>query len=579
MATFDQIRTAINTQIVTNGTNSITADMLNDILNDMVDTIETGDDYGQDFDCILPNGGSIDVDITGDTLTLTFTGRLFIVKKPNITIETTAANGQSFVFSTNYMLLYNVTNDTFTLKGDGTSVADDELYMLQWNKYTHTYTGILARLLNSLTKADYLPTVKYKQPFDCILPNNAAIKKEVNGSTLTLTFTGRLFIVSKPDVSIMTLAADQQTFVFDGNKMLIYDIGADTFSLKNDGYVVKSDELYMLQWNKYTHTYIGILARLLDTLDIIAINGTDIDEINSRTRASGMSYTSQAFTASAWSEFLEPTGQRIGQNFVLEQYLGYSQSAACYGDLAYIIQDNYGAKHKLVDMATLKVIQDVPVTQKPYQEQHNNSATFSSVFYDVSDPMPLLYLSSIYDGKVYVMRTLLTDGVYSLTQVQVITLPAQGSTFCYYPDIFINGSYLWVNGYAQQTITDPTDNAIKWFEFALPTVDENYTAVTLAEADILDTFTTPFYAYKQDGFTTLGKAYQGYGNSGQYENYLVCYDLIGKSELDKVTMPRYTNGNRLEPEGIFEYNGDIYVYRKSSDEAIPRGLYLLKLKE
>lgn len=575
--TYQQLQAAITAAVYPNATGDITGNSLQTLLLQIASYIKDGEDYVGNYDSFLPKDSSIDVVFSGNTLTLTFTGRLCIFKKPSVNIITSAADGQTFTFSGNQMLTYNATNDTFALYSDGHVLAEDELYMLQWNQYSHTYIGILARLIDTLTKANYLPTVKYKQPFDCFLPANSSINKEIAGNTLTLTFTGRLCIFSKPDVSIITTAADSQTFTFSGNQMLVYEIDNDTFTQHPDGYSVKSNELYMLQWNKTTHTYIGILARLLDTLDIIALSGLDIAGINSRTRASGIKYNAQAFDTDAFGEFLEPTGQGIGQNMILDMFLFYSQSAACYGDLALIMQDNHGGKHILVNMQTLEKVQDIPVTVKPYQEQHNNSATFSSVFYDAADPFPLLYLSSIYDSKVYVMRITEADGVYSMSEVQVIQLPTSAS-FGFFPDAFVDGSDLWVNAYKENSTTSATNNAIVFRKFALPAVDEDTPSVTLTDADILDTFETTFYAYKQDGFVLNDKLYQGCGNSGAYPTYLTCYDLTAKEELDKVTLPRYTNGNRLEPEGTFAYDGNIYMYRKSGDESIPRGLYIIKLK-
>lgn len=138
---------------------------------------------------------------------------------------------------------------------------------------------------------------------------------------------------------------------------------------------------------------------------------------------------------------------------------------------------------------------------------HAGSGGFSGVFYNQSDPFPLLYISSMDEKRIYVFRITGTEGALTMTLVQTITL----SVPFYLPNIAIdaaNGRGV-IFGYKENSWGNPSANYSIICSFELPTVGE--AAVTVSKFD--GAFRLPFLYAQQGACARWGKLYLSFGNT------------------------------------------------------------------
>lgn len=244
-----------------------------------------------------------------------------------------------------------------------------------------------------------------------------------------------------------------------------------------------------------------------------------------------------------------------------------AQSAARSGKYLFIVRE-YVDQVLLYDLETRAAVYTLTTGITPGSHWHANQCCFGGARYDASDLFPLLYISQQNNadgrGEVDVFRIVptLTDGEvtsFTMTQVQTILLPVMTAdnalgnpNFAYDPD----SNCFWCYS-RNNNAGDANAGLARFTRFAVPDISQ--ASVTLEDSDIVDAFSDTWrMTYAQGGFIHGGKLYIGQGYPNVNHVYFRVVDLYGaRKQVSFVDL--YSKGFNFEPEGVFEYGGEIIM--------------------
>lgn len=227
------------------------------------------------------------------------------------------------------------------------------------------------------------------------------------------------------------------------------------------------------------------------------------------------------------------------------------QGGAIYGNYLFQFHNTL----ETIVVYRLDTAQNVQVlNMTPMANCHAGSGGFSSEFYSAGDPFPLLYISSMDEKKVYVYRITGTEGSWSISLVQTITL----SLGFYLPNIAIdaaNGRGV-IFGYAANSWSNPSANYSIICEFDLPLADQQ--TVTITKFDGM--FRLPFIYAQQGGCARWGKLFLSFGNTraGMNTGGIIVIDYVARNVDTYLDLLPMSSGN-FEPEALGIWDGGLVV--------------------
>ena len=224
----------------------------------------------------------------------------------------------------------------------------------------------------------------------------------------------------------------------------------------------------------------------------------------------------------------------------------YAQSLAIYGDYIVFFYGGGGHEGSIWRISDETKLGDISF---PYtgNEPHGNTLSFGVEFATGNTDLPLLYLSECFNDGRCLVYDLHLNGTITLVQTISANIGA---------DIFGSPLGDWVIDkdsrslfsvrYHINSYTAAEGNYVNICRFRLPSLSEGE-EITLLENDVLDFFTSPFFAYSQDKSIYGGLLYIGAGN----ENASAKQQVIVLSTTDghivaKIDLHGYNN----EPEGL-----------------------------
>lgn len=223
------------------------------------------------------------------------------------------------------------------------------------------------------------------------------------------------------------------------------------------------------------------------------------------------------------------------------------QGGAVFGD--YLFQFHNTLQNIVVyNLKTKKNVQTLTLT--PISNHHAGSGGFGDEYYDSTDPFPILYISSMYENRVYGYRITGTEGSWAIETVQTITINKEG---LYIPNIAIDreNNMVVVFGYTKNSWSDSNNNLSVITSFVLPKLSDG--DVTIEEFS--DVRKIPFIYAEQGAFARLGKLYLSYGNTiSKCGMYVIDYI----SGIAVSHAPFEPLGN-FEPEAFGLYEGNIIM--------------------
>lgn len=232
-----------------------------------------------------------------------------------------------------------------------------------------------------------------------------------------------------------------------------------------------------------------------------------------------------------------------------------AQGGAGFGE--YYVQTITGGTHfYLYDLDSQELIADIPF-EGDGGSYKNNNANFGTEYYDPSDPMPLLYVSSAYDYRIIAFRIYQDEGIWTIEAVQVIEYPTINNNAGFYScNVLLDND----NGYMYLTplskiYSDVNGNVQMFYKFEMPLLSDG-DVVSLELSDAVETFSTDDYIFAPQGaIIKENKIYQvhGIGNA-----FLRVFDLHSKKFV--ATYKLFDNGYDAEPESITFYNGAFYSF-------------------
>lgn len=276
--------------------------------------------------------------------------------------------------------------------------------------------------------------------------------------------------------------------------------------------------------------------------------------------------------------FLAKSADYYTETYNGTSWLKYNQSMAIYNGVIVLFQDSSmpdvrasGQSVAFMDYATKTIL---GYAENPVSA-HCNSAQFSDIFYDESDPFPLLMLSdgnypSANSPTFHIIRITGTSGNYTLSIVKTIT--------CSMPIALNNGS--WVANFRQNrlfmyTLTlgdwqvpEADGNRAALVEFELPDITDG-TPLTLSQNDVvrytqLDYFThqgsTEFGGLLFIATESITKI-----NGLPYPNPEVGTHYLQVINPDLGRVVNVVPFTGPEAQGVAEYNGKLYVSQKNSN--------------
>lgn len=248
------------------------------------------------------------------------------------------------------------------------------------------------------------------------------------------------------------------------------------------------------------------------------------------------------------------------------------QSAARFGKYLFCVSEfaatvgcyDLEGRHLLCSVAT-------GIAQKSWW--HCNQCCFTDKYYDTSDEFPLLYVSMQNDtngrGECVAFRIVPTwsDGEissFTFTQVQTILLPAMTDSNCLGNPNWAYDTYhrcFWI--YSRNNRTGASNHLkAKYSQVSVPEIwngDTLITQVSLTDQDILQSFDDDYsLLYAQGAFIANGKLYIGQGQPGNNTVCLRAVDLYVTRRMESY-IDISSNGFEYEPEGLFEYRGQIMM--------------------
>lgn len=198
------------------------------------------------------------------------------------------------------------------------------------------------------------------------------------------------------------------------------------------------------------------------------------------------------------------------------------------------------------------------IVVEPTKTWHNNTASFSNVYFEKGDAYPLLYVSqeNINEHKAVVYRIKEEkDGSLSAEIVQTIIFPEPIEMGLYYPNLALDldAGFLYLTGFSWASWNkSERGNAVQILRFRLPSVKEG-PVIKFCTKDILERYCTDFKVATQGAAIRDGKLYQVFGGPGN--SCLVCTDLSTGVEVFRSEL----NGIPGEPEGLGFHNDRIIV--------------------
>ena len=223
------------------------------------------------------------------------------------------------------------------------------------------------------------------------------------------------------------------------------------------------------------------------------------------------------------------------------------QGGAVFGDYLFQFHNTL----ETIVVYNLKTKNNVQtLTLPPISNHHAGSGGFGNEYYDSTDPFPILYISSMYENRVYGYRITGTEGSWAIETVQTITINKEG---LYIPNIAIDreNNMVVVFGYTKNSWSDSNNNLSVITSFVLPKLSDG--DVTIEEFS--DVRKIPFIYAEQGAFARLGKLYLSYGNTiSKCGMYVIDYI----SGIAVSHAPFEPLGN-FEPEAFGLYEGNIIM--------------------
>lgn len=237
------------------------------------------------------------------------------------------------------------------------------------------------------------------------------------------------------------------------------------------------------------------------------------------------------------------TSEKIGK---LSAGTSSRQGGALFGN--YLFQfHNTLATIVVYNLAKKENVQVLNLTAN--SKNHAGSGGFGNEYYDSTDPFPLLYISAMDERKVYVYRITGTEGSWSISIVQTISL----NTPVYIPNIAIDreNNMIVAFGYLLNSWSNEEGNASIIFSCPIPKFAEG--DVTISEFSHGNTI--PFIYAEQGAFARFGKLYMSYGNTVTKAGAFVIDYVAGVavSHLD------FSALGTFEPEAFCKYGQDIIM--------------------
>lgn len=226
------------------------------------------------------------------------------------------------------------------------------------------------------------------------------------------------------------------------------------------------------------------------------------------------------------------------------------QGGAIYGD--YLFQFHNTLQTIVVyNLKSGKNVQTLNLT--PISNHHAGSGGFSNEFYDSTDQFPILYISSMYENRIYGYRISGTEeGNWAIETVRTITLDIEG---LFIPNITVDreNNMIVAFGYTKNSWSDSSNNLSVITSFVLPALSSG--DVTITTADCSDMRKIPFIYAEQGAFARLGKLYLSYGNTVSKCGMFVIDYIAGIA----VSHAPFEPIGNFEPEAFALYNGNIIM--------------------
>lgn len=226
------------------------------------------------------------------------------------------------------------------------------------------------------------------------------------------------------------------------------------------------------------------------------------------------------------------------------------QGGAIYGD--YLFQFHNTLQTIVVyNLKSGKNVQTLNLT--PISNHHAGSGGFSNEFYDSTDQFPILYISSMYENRIYGYRISGTEeGTWTIETVRTITLDIEG---LFIPNITVDreNNMIVAFGYTKNSWSDSSNNLSVITSFVLPALSSG--DVTITTADCSDMRKIPFIYAEQGAFARLGKLYLSYGNTVSKCGMFVIDYISGIA----VSHAPFEPLGNFEPEAFALYNGNIIM--------------------
>lgn len=350
----------------------------------------------------------------------------------------------------------------------------------------------------------------------------------------------------------LNLGMNEKTYITSNNKCTIV-LREDLDLLRVGAYVKGSEGVAIagtIKWKAYiVNSPINVYSKYINNLQESIIENKQAKE-----------YYPSLFDESVFNFGNKYRGEGVGLIDIYENSLApkFTQSATSYGKYAFMISDGSYSCMNVVDISIGEYLQYINV-EEPNVNNHNNTATFSSLKYDQSDEFPLMFCGSIHsydfhNGLIITAYRIYKDGA---------TWKAKGLYNINLPSEYGEGK----NGVACQAIVNDdkiyiiakmNDNITKIKVLQNPS--DVSTDITLTDSDVIDEFEINLgLDVFQDAFIYNGILYQ------LDNTRLVAIDLSNKILAGTVNMP--TSGIS-EYEGCFVYNEMLYVTTINHDRTL-----------
>lgn len=232
-----------------------------------------------------------------------------------------------------------------------------------------------------------------------------------------------------------------------------------------------------------------------------------------------------------------------------------SQGGAAYGKYYFQFTDRH-ASMNVYDLETNTLHSTVSMTST--STDHCTNASFSSIFYTVSDDFPLIYTSGSSIGTynhIQVWRIQLSDDIFTIEKIQEIVLPTgTEDNIWHWGQAFLDNelNYLYYLTY------DSSAKNANYIKFRIPSIfDESNNIISnveLTENNIIDSFITEKNQYPQGCVCKNGILYlfEGIPASG-VNTKITIVNVWGKCLVNSIDICK-TLGITYEFEGCGIYN-------------------------